>query len=192
MITVGLTGGIGAGKSFVAEILKAMGYPVFNSDVTAKQLSDHDPEIRAGLIALFGEEVYTPEGLNRPFLATKIFNDDAARETINQLIHPRVRAAFDDFCHSQKSPIVFNEAAILIETGAYKNFDRLVLVTAPEEIRVQRAVRRDQSNEKEVRQRIQKQASDEAKRKVANFEIINDGVQPLLKQVEAMIASLQA
>ncbi len=188
MQTIGITGGIGSGKSLVSKILEAFGYPVFNSDSVSKQLTDTDPLIKEKLIDLFGPEVYTPDGLNRSFLAQQIFNNDSLRLQVNAIIHPQVRKAFSDFCTSHKSDFIFNEAAILIETGAYKNLDHLVLVTAPEEIRVRRVISRDKTTDKEVLQRMSKQWNDDQKRPFASFEIVNDGRQPLLEQVESMLA----
>lgn len=191
MLKVGITGGIGSGKSIVGKILESMGYPVFYSDDQAKNLSDSHPEIRKDLLKLFGPEVYTASGLNRPFLAEKIFSNETLRQQVNQIIHPRVRAAFDQFCSEQKNTLVFNEAAILIETGAHKKFDAIVLVTAPEDIRIQRVVARDQSESDLVKQRMKKQWTDEQKRPHAQFEIINDNATPLLKQVENVVGHLK-
>lgn len=187
MITVGITGGIGAGKSHVSAMIRAMGYPVFDSDQTAKLLSDNDPTIKKELIEMFGEGVYTSTGLNRPFLAAQIFKNDEAREKVNKLIHPKVREAFKEFCEKHQKSIVFNEAAILVETGAYRNFDKLVLVTASEKLRLERVMKRDDVDSSEVQKRMAKQGSDSEKRKVADFEIVNDGASPLLVQIEKMI-----
>lgn len=190
MLKVGITGGIGSGKTVVSQILEAMGFPVFNSDNRAKELSDNHPEIRKKLLSLFGSEVYTDTGLNRPFLASQIFNNEDLRGKVNAIIHPRVREAFDQFCERSKSPVVFNEAAILIETGSYKNFDKMILVTAPEDIRIARVMKRDHTSEEEVRQRLSKQWTDAEKRKFADFEIVNDGKEPVLKQIEQIIDHL--
>lgn len=187
MLKVGITGGIGSGKSLVSKILTSMQYPVFNSDEVAKQLSDSDPAIKSELIDLFGEEIYLNNRLNRPFLASKIFENESLRQKVNAIIHPRVRKAYENFCDKSTNPLVFNEAAILIETGAYKNFDRMVLVTAPKELRIARVQKRDNATEKDVKLRIEKQWSDEKKREFANVEIINDEKQPLLRQVEQLI-----
>ncbi|XOV67148.1 MAG: dephospho-CoA kinase [Fluviicola sp.] len=191
-LKIGITGGIGSGKSLVAKILQTMGYPVFYSDDEAKKLSDHHPNIRQELIALFGEEVYTYEGLNRPFLAEKIFQDESLRQQVNSIIHPRVREAFEQFSKNATSKLVFNEAAILIETGAYQNFDALILVTAPEDIRIKRVQARDKTDVNAIKQRMNKQWTDERKRSYADFEIVNDGESPLLVQVEKVILSLES
>jgi len=190
MLKIGITGGIGSGKSLVSQVIQTLGYPVFNSDDAAKIIANEDPAVVKGLTDLFGSEVYTSNGLNRPFLAQKIFNNDALREQVNSIIHPRVRAAFDAFCLESSSPLIFNEAAILIETGASKKMDRLVLVTAPEAIRIDRVVLRDGVSIEEVQQRMSKQWNDADKRKFADVEIVNDGTTPLLRQIEKTLAYL--
>lgn len=190
MLKIGLTGGIGSGKSTVGRILETMGFPVFYSDNQAKNISDTNPEIRQELIEVFGPEVYLDSGLNRPFLAEKIFGDENLRKKVNQIIHPRVREAFDRFSNQSKSPYVFNEAAILIETGASKNFDVMVLVTAPETVRINRVAARDNTSTDLIKQRMSKQWTDDQKRPYADFEIINDGEKPLLEQVEKLISEL--
>jgi len=190
MLKVGITGGIGSGKSLVSNIFMAMGYPVFNSDEVAKELSDNDPDIITGLKDLFGEEIYSDHRLNRELLASQIFQNDVLREKVNAIIHPKVRKAYDDLCRKSDSSIIFNEAAILIETGAYKNFDRMVLVSAPELMRIQRVQERDKTTEENVKQRIEKQWTDAKKREFIDFEIVNDEAQPLLTQVEQIIHHL--
>jgi len=190
MVKVGITGGIGSGKSYVAAIIEKMGYPVYYSDVESKQLVDVDPEIRKALIGLLGSEVYTPVGLNRPFLAEQIFRSDDLREQVNAIIHPHVRARFEQWAHEAGSALVFNEAAILFETGSYRQFDRMILVTAPEELKLSRVMRRDGVSLEEVQQRMSKQWSDDQKVKLADYVIINDG-RPLLEQVERVVADLE-
>ena len=192
MLKVGITGGIGSGKSMVGKILESMGSPVFYSDDQAKLLSDTDPNIRKDLTQLFGPEVYRETGLNRPFLAEKIFGNEVLRQQVNQIIHPRVRQAFNDFAANQDSPYVFNEAAILIETGAHESFDSMVLVTAPEDIRIERIQARDSADVASIKQRMGKQWTDDQKRPYADYEIINDGKNPLLEQVEKLIFNLQS
>lgn len=193
MITVGLTGGIGAGKSIVARILIEMGYKIFNSDLEARQIMNNDPLVRRQLIELLGEGIYTPEGLNRTLVAEKIFSDHQLREQINAIVHPVTRAAFEAFKDdlANQKDLVFNEAAILFETGAYKRFDKVVLVIAPEELRLKRVMTRDNSSETETKARIKAQWSDEEKIKLADFTIVNDEKKPLLKQIESMINSLR-
>lgn len=190
MKKIGITGGIGSGKTVVGRILEAMHYPVYYSDERAKELVDSDPTIRAELIKLVGTEVYLGDKLNRPFLAEKIFKDDAIRLKVNAIIHPQVRKAFAEWAKKQTSELVFNEAAILFETGAYKLMDANILVSAPEEIKIKRVMLRDKIAKEVVIERMLNQWTDEQKIPMADFVIMNDDVQPLLKQVENTIIKL--
>jgi dephospho-CoA kinase len=187
---IGLTGGIGSGKSTVARILLAMGYPVYFSDDRSKQLTQTHPDIRKGLTELIGTQIYRDNRLDRSALALAIFSDGALREKVNQIIHPVVRADFDRWVEEQTHPIVFNEAAILFETGAAERFDAMVLVTAPLELRIQRVMKRDLCSHEEVVSRINHQWTDAQKMLLADAVIVNDEVQPLIKQVEHMLIRL--
>ena len=190
MKRIGLTGGIGSGKSTVARILIAMGYPVYFSDDRSKFLTDTHPAIRQGLIELIGNHIYKGNQLDRSALALAIFSNNELRVKVNQLIHPIVRLDFDGWVDEQNHEIVFNEAAILFETGAAERFDAMVLVTAPEELRISRVMQRDQCTREDVVNRINHQWTDEQKAKLADAVIVNDDVQPLIKQVELMLTQL--
>ncbi len=190
MLKVGITGGIGSGKSIVSKAIEAMGYPVFNSDTQAKKLMNTSPLIREGLVRLVGEEAYVNGRLNRPFLAEKLFSDDSIRIGVNQLVHPVVRAAYDDLCSSSDSPIIFNEAAILFETGAHTQFDAMILITADQEVRLNRVIGRDQTTREQVLDRMNKQWSDDQKIPLADFVISNNPEDRVLAQVESVIESL--
>ena len=189
MKRIGITGGIGAGKSLVAEIIKAMGYPVYNSDERAKELTEQDSKIKEGLIHLFGAEIYQNDKLNKFTLAQAIFSDDSLREKVNALIHPIVREDFNLWTLAQNTELVFNESAILFETGSFKNFDAIILVHAPKELRIKRIMKRDNSSENEVLKRMDSQFSDEKKYQLTEFRIVNDEQTPLLTQVEQIILS---
>ena len=189
MKRIGITGGIGAGKSLVAEIIKAMGYPVYNSDERAKELTDSNPKIKAGLIHLFGIEIYQNDKLNKFALAQAIFSDDSLREKVNALIHPIVREDFNLWALAQNNSLVFNESAILFETGSFKNFDAIILVHAPKELRIKRIMKRDNCSENEVLKRMNSQFSDEEKFQYTELRIVNDEQTPLLTQVEQIILS---
>ena len=189
MKRIGITGGIGAGKSLVAEIIKAMGYPVYNSDERAKELTESNPKIKEGLIHLFGEEIYQNDTLNKFALAQAIFSDESLREKVNALIHPIVREDFNLWALAQNNSLVFNESAILFETGSFKNFDAIILVYAPKEIRIQRIMKRDNCSENEVLKRMNSQFSDEEKYQLTEFRVLNDEQTPLLEQVEQIILS---
>ena len=190
MKRIGITGGIGAGKSLVAEIIKAMGYPVYNSDERAKELTDSNPKIKEGLIHLFGEEIYQNDTLNKFALAQAIFSDESLREKVNALIHPIVREDFNLYTLAQNAELVFNESAILFETGSFKNFDAIILVYAPTELRIKRIMKRDNCSENEVLKRMNSQFSDEEKYQLTEFRVLNDEQTPLLVQVEKIILNL--
>ena len=190
MKRIGITGGIGAGKSLVAEIIKAMGYPVYNSDERAKELTESNPKIKEGLIHLFGEEIYQNDTLNKFALAQAIFSDESLREKVNALIHPIVREDFNLWALAQNNSLVFNESAILFETGSFKKFDAIILVYAPTELRIKRIMKRDNCSENEVLKRMNSQFSDEEKYQLTEFRVLNDEQTPLLVQVEKIILNL--
>ena len=187
---IGLTGGIGSGKTTIAHILEAMSYPIYYSDLRAKFLSDEHPVIRQGLIALLGEESYVDGTLNRVFVSECIFSSPEVRLKVNEIIHPIVRKDFDDWATQQTSSLIFNEAAILFETGAYQQFDANLLVCAPEDVRIRRVMLRDHCSKVSVEERIHSQWTDEQKRKLTKHCIENDGRQPVLIQLEKILSEL--
>lgn len=193
MITVGLTGGIGAGKSLVASIFEELGYKVFHSDKVAKELMHSDPDVKKAIIALLGDSAYRNGTLDRAYVARRIFDDKDLREKVNQIVHPATRSAFNKFIDQSDgaNSIVFNEAAILFETGAYKNFDKVILVSAPEDLRIDRVIKRDGSSKDEIQKRISSQWDDRKKSELADFVIVNDEKQPLLKQIEEVLSELR-
>ncbi len=191
MKKVGITGGIGSGKSFIARIIQSFGYPIFNSDAVAKQIIGTNAFVKEELISLFGQEVYVNNELNKSFLAKIIFNDNHALEQVNQLVHPLVRESFTHFAEQQQSDLVFNEAAILFESGGEKQFDKIILVTAPKELRIKRVMERDAVSESQVIARMNKQWSDEEKQKRSDYIILNDQKQPLLIQIENVLKELK-
>lgn len=190
MKRIGLTGGIGSGKSFIAQIIEHMGYPVYYSDTRSKELTKSNPTIKMGLISLFGEQVYEENQLNSELIASKIFNDDELRTKVNELIHPMVRKDFENWTLNQKSALVFNEAAILFETGAFKNFDATILVCAPLELKIKRVTKRENCSREDVLERMSKQWSDEEKLKLVDHSIFNDNQTPVLVQLEEVINKL--
>jgi dephospho-CoA kinase len=192
MKKIGITGGIGSGKSYVSDIIKSMGFPVYHSDESAKSLMESNPVIKEDLQLLFGESIYEKGELNKKKLAELIFELPELREKVNALVHPIVRADFAQWASNQSKEIVFNEAAILFETGANTNFDATILVIAPEAIRIDRVMKRENCSRELVLKRIQSQWSDEQKSSLANFQIINDSVSPLLIQVEKVLEKISA
>ena len=184
---VGLTGGIGAGKSTVARVFSVLGVPVFSSDEagravlgeteTLEWITDRWPEV--GIVAPDG----TPD---RAALARWVFGDPQKLTELNAYIHPRVRRKFQTWMEQQQVPYVLNEAAILFETGSYRQFDANCLVTAPEDLRVERVMQRDGVEKDAILQRMRHQWPEEKKQALADFEIVNDGNQSVIRQVLAI------
>lgn len=190
MKKIGITGGIGSGKSIIGKILSIIGFPVFYSDLEAKRIMTRDKNVVAEIKQAFGDEAYINDELNRNFLAEKIFNQPELKNKINAIVHPAVRKAFDDFAQNQQKSLVFNEAAILFETGGYKSFDATILVVADEDLRIQRVMERDNSTLKSVQERMKNQWSDEKKKSMADFIIENNEDCLLVPQVEKIIEQL--
>lgn len=190
MLQIGLSGGIGSGKSTVAKVLEKMAYPVFYSDQVAKNLYDEHPELQRHLVNLLGPEVYRDGHLNKTFLAQQLFSNAELKAQVTALVHPLVRSAFESWAQQQTTDLVFNEAAILFETGAYRQFDATILVVAPLEIRIERVQKRDSLSREEVLRRIANQWPDSKKMNLSTYIITNDG-QPLLQQIEEVISKLK-
>lgn len=190
-IKLGITGGIGSGKSVVCRLLEVMGIPVYISDVETKHLMATDAFIRKELIALLGEDVYADGILNKPLLASYLFSSPEHIKQINAIIHPHVKDDFRQWVHSRAAfSMVGIESAILIEAGFISEVDVVVMVYAPEELRIERAVKRDASSRELIEKRIRSQMSDEEKCNQADFVIVNDGETPLIPQVLALVTSL--
>lgn len=189
---IGVTGGIGSGKTTVCKIIEKLGFPVFYSDLEAKNLMLHSATVVSAVKSIFGESAYREGQINRSHLAQIVFNNPSLLNELNQIIHPEVRKAFDAFAQENvNQKLVFNEAAILFETGAYKNFDFTILVSAPIELRVKRVCERDHVSEQDVLKRMQNQWPDENKIPLADFVIHNDQ-QALKPQIESVINVLLA
>ena len=189
-IKIGITGGIGSGKSIVSRLLTLTGIPVYQTDTEAKRLMLSDTGIREGLTALAGNEVYNEKGLNKAFLASYIFGHPEHLKQVNAIVHPRVRDDFRLWAGKARQEIVAMESAILLEAGFTNEVDKIVMVYAPSEVRIARAIRRDSATREEVERRIQSQMDDEKKRGAADFVIVNDGETPLIPQVLSLISSL--
>jgi len=175
VLKVGVTGGIGSGKTEVCKIFSVLGIPVFSADITAKELLNSSPGIRDKLVRLFGEGIYTDDGLiDRKKFASLIFNDNFVLAEVNRIIHPEVREAFENWAVKQDSAYVVHEAAILFESGFYKLMDYNILVSANEENRIKRVMNRDVISEKQVRERMDKQWGDDKKIALADTVIYNN------------------
>lgn len=190
-IKIGITGGIGSGKSVVSRLLEIMEVPVYIADTESKRLTNTDPCIRKELSALLGEEVYKDGALNKPLLAAYLFGDAEHAAQVNGIIHPRVKKDFRQWTEERDGlPWVAMESAILIESGFVAEVDVVVMVYAPLETRIERAMRRDSATRELVMKRIRSQMSDEEKRRQADFVIVNDDDTPLIPQVMEIISWL--
>lgn len=171
---VGLTGGIGSGKTTVANLFKAEGIPIYIADTEAKKLLEDSAIIREEVIELLGSKTYDENGKpDRVFIASKVFDNDELLKKLNAIIHPRVRLHFQEWKNKQTTPYVIYEAAIIFETGRQDNFDYTILVKAPKKERVKRLKKRDNSTVKEIEARMDNQWSDKEKEKLANFTVEN-------------------
>lgn len=185
MYRVGLTGGIGAGKSTVAKMFEVLGVPVYYSDDRAKQIMIEKPSLIAELKAAFGEETYGLDGsLNRAYLAAKVFHDPAQLKVLNTIVHPALWQDAADWAANQtNAPYTIQEAAILFESGSFRWMDSTVLVYAPHEDRIQRTIKRDNISREEVLARMDKQMPEDEKMRLAEHIIYNDGSKSLVQQV---------
>ena len=184
MIKVGLTGGIGSGKSTVAKVLQTLGYPVYIADIRAKELMTLDYELVSSIKNVFGEDIYLADNtIDRQKLASIVFDDKKALEKLNSLVHPAVKRDFNHWCTLQKSSVVFEEAAILFETGSNKYFDKTILVTASKEERIRRVIKRDQTTREAVESRMANQWPQEKKIALADYIINNEGDELVIPQV---------
>ena len=187
MLKIGITGGIGTGKSTICEIFALLGIPVYNADKAAKRLMATNEGLKKQLIASFGSLAFTSTGdLDTTYIANKVFTDEKALKQLNALVHPAVLADFDQWCSQQHAPYVLKEAALLIESGSYKQCDYTILVESPLARRIQRLQSRDNSSEAQIRARIANQLSEEEKAKVANYLLLNDEKHLLIPQVLAL------
>jgi dephospho-CoA kinase len=184
MYQVGLTGGIGSGKTLVCSVLEKLGIPVYYADTEARKLMNLDTELIDGIVALFGQEAFKEGILDRQYLATKVFGSRKKLSDLNALVHPAVRRNYSMWVEKQTDvPYVVQEAAILFESGASRFLDRTVLVYAPETLRIRRVMDRDRVEEAEVRLRMKHQMDEEEKKNLADDVIINDENEMLLPQI---------
>jgi len=185
MLKIGITGGIGAGKSTVSQLFKTLGVPVYNSDERAKWLMNHDLDLKNKIIKLFGDNAYTShEEVNRMLIAQKVFNDKLLLVQLNELVHPAVKKDYLDWSTSiLNNKYSLKESALLFETGIYKELDKNILVVAPLNIRIERVMKRDGISQELVEQRIKNQLPEEEKIPLADYIIYNDESNSLIEQV---------
>lgn len=196
MIKAGITGGIGSGKTTACKLFEQLGVPVYYADDRAKYLMQNEPFVIDAIMRAFGNDVYTDGTLNRKLLADRAFGDKDKVAKLNSIVHPAVFLDNDKWLAEQQKKnhaYVLKEAALLIETGSYKKLDKLIVVTAPEDVRIERIRARDNSTVEEVRARIQHQLPEEEKIKLADFVITNSGdISLLQQQVQAIHEQLLA
>lgn len=180
---VGLTGGIGSGKTTVARIFSHLGIPVYDADSNAKSIIDTDKTLQSQLVELLGNELLLEGKINRPYMAERIFADKALLQKVNALIHPAVARHFEEWYKAQESPYVLKEAAILFESGSYRNCDKVIVVAAPDEMRIERVIHRSGLTREEVLARMANQWPQKQKLELADYIINNDLSSSVIKQV---------
>lgn len=188
MMKIGVTGGIGSGKSVVCTIFRLQGIPVFDADKEAKKLNDTSPFIREQIVYHFGEKLYSDGKLNRNRFASLIFQDKEKLAIANAIIHPVLANNFTEWCRQRNNhPVVVIDAALLFEAGFHRLVEKVITVTAPEEIRLERVMKRDQTGRSEVEARMRNQLSEEEKIAQSDFVIYNDNRQSLIQQVSCFM-----
>lgn len=170
---VGLTGGIGSGKSTIAELFKELGVPVYDSDTEAKLLMNTSKSIRKAIIALLGKKAFKDDTLNRSYISDKVFKDNELLERLNKIVHPEVKKHFENWILDQDVPYVIQETALIFENKNQDNYDKIILVTAPVEIRIARVIERDSVTENSIRDRVNNQLTDAEKIDRADFIVEN-------------------
>lgn len=184
MIKVGITGGIGSGKTTVCKLFEKMDIPVYYADREAKRLMNSDQDLKKKIKALLGKEAYYRNGrLDRKYVASIVFKDKEKLQKLNALVHPAVASDGKKWFEKQKTKYAIKEAALLVENASYKQLDFLIVVTAPVEMRIKRVVKRDKSDYNQVKLRIANQLPEVQKKKVADFIIDNSGDVSLVSQV---------
>lgn len=186
MLKIGITGGIGSGKSTVAQLFKVLGIPVYSADDAAKRLMNEDAALVKEVIVLFGEAAYTNGQLNRKFIADIVFKDPAQLAKLNAIVHPVTLRDADEWMQKQTTPYSIKEAAVLFESGAHEHLDYVIGVSAPAPLRIQRAMHRDNISREEVVARMNKQIAEIIKMRLCDFIIYNDEQQLVIPQVLAL------
>ncbi|MEB8329346.1 dephospho-CoA kinase [Flavobacteriaceae bacterium KMM 6897] len=184
MRLIGLTGGIGSGKSTVARMFAALGVPVYNSDTEAKLLMGSSMKIKKAIIELFGKEAYLEDDLNRDFIAKKVFSDKEVLNELNAIVHPAVKKHFESWVKKQDYPYIIQEAAIIFEKGMRDRYDAVVLVTAPRDTRLKRVMERDKSEKQQVLSRMDNQWNEADKMALATYVINNIELEETKKKVQ--------
>jgi dephospho-CoA kinase len=191
MIKIGITGGIGSGKSIIATLLSMHEIPVYIADEESKRLAATSPIIKERLIALFGNNMYTDKGLDKALLASYIFNNPEYLKQVNAIIHPEVNKHFTQWVKKSNRKICAMESAILFESGFDSIVDIRLMVYAPLELRISRVLKRDNSTQEEIIRRINNQLSDETKKECSDYVILNDDIHALIPQVNKFLSEIR-
>ena len=187
---IGLTGGMGSGKTFVSAIFTKFEIPVFNADYEARRCMSENELLKQEIQDVFGDNVYKGGLLQNEVLADIVFNDNQKLEELNKLVHPVVKKSFDSWSATQNSRIIIKEAAILFESNSHLGLDKVICVSAPEETRIERVIKRDNTSREQVLLRIEKQMPQNEKEQLSDFVIVNDEVELLLPQIIKIITQI--
>lgn len=183
MLKIGLTGGIGSGKSTVASIFQVLGIPVFDADANARLLMESDVQLQKEVEALFGSTAYTDGKLNRKLIADIVFQDPFQLEKLNAIVHPATIRAAEEWAIRQRAPYVIKEAALFFEAGSSEGMDYIIGVYAPQHVRINRVMKRDQVSRADVMSRMQRQIQEEIKMRLCDYVILNDDQHLVIPQV---------
>ncbi len=187
---IGLTGGIGSGKTYVASLFKELGVPIYISDLEAKQIMVTQPEVIKAIVEIFGKEAYINGQLNRKFIASQVFTKKEKLEQLNAIVHPAVANHFKHWYKQQKTAFVIKESAILFETQGNKHCDAVILVTAPMEIRIERVIKRDGASVEEIKNRMKNQWDDAKKIPLSDYVILNIDRQSVKNEVQKIYEAI--
>lgn len=192
MIRIGITGGMGAGKSVISEMMRCLGIPVYDADIASKKILNSNTKVKTQLIELLGEEIFSNGQLNRPLMAQQIFNNNELLLKTNAIIHPAVFEDFIAWSETQNKEVVACETAILFESGMVSYFDSILMVSAPLEIRIERCIKRNNFTREQVLERIAKQMDESKKIELSDFVIDNDNRKALYPQLKNFLNNLKA
>ena len=192
MIRIGITGGMGAGKSVISEMMRCLGIPVYDADIASKKILNSNTKVKTQLIELLGEEIFSNGQLNRPLMAQLIFNNNELLLKTNAIIHPAVFEDFIAWSETQNKEVVACETAILFESGMVSYFDSILMVSAPLEIRIERCIKRNKFTREQVLERIAKQMDESKKIELSDFVIDNDNRKALYPQLKNFLNNLKA
>ena len=183
MKKIGITGGIGSGKTYVASVFQSLGIPIFNADIQAKKIMTYSGKLIKLVKEEFGNDIYKDADLNKEKLSSIVFSNSDKLQKLNSLVHPIIKEEFNNWCNSQTSPYVIKEAAILFESKSHLGLDAVICVSASLELRKKRLLKRENYTEKEIKKRIENQISQEEKEKRSDYIIVNDEKELLLPKI---------